>query len=280
MVLAAVILGAFFAIEVTTAIVIGSIALLADAGHMLTDLVALFMGLIALLLARHGPASAARTYGWHRAEVFTAVANAALLLGVAAFILYEAVQRLGDAPQVPGVPMIVVASAGLAANVAVMLLLRSQSDHSLAVKGAYLEVVADTVSSIGVLIAGVVTVTTGWPYADTVVAVLVALWVLPRAVALARAALRVLSESSPRHIDVDELRSALAAVAGVTEVHDLHVWTLVPGKDMVTAHLRTDGKSDRVLDDARAVLAARGLGHSTVQVEAPSAGECPERDDL
>ena len=280
MVLAAVILGAFFAIEVTTAIVIGSIALLADAGHMLTDLVALFMGLIALLLARHGPASAARTYGWHRAEVFTAVANAALLLGVAGFILYEAVQRLGDAPQVPGVPMIVVASAGLAANVAVMLLLRSQSDHSLAVKGAYLEVVADTVSSIGVLIAGVVTVTTGWPYADTVVAVLVALWVLPRAVALARAALRVLSESSPRHIDVDELRSALAAVAGVTEVHDLHVWTLVPGKDMVTAHLRTDGKSDRVLDDARAVLAARGLGHSTVQVEAPSAGECPERDDL
>jgi len=280
MVLAAVILGAFFAIELTTAIVIGSIALLADAGHMLTDLVALFMGLIALLLARHGPASAARTYGWHRAEVFTAVANAALLLGVAAFILYEAVQRLGDAPQVPGVPMIVVASAGLAANVAVMLLLRSQSDHSLAVKGAYLEVVADTVSSIGVLIAGVVTVTTGWPYADTVVAVLVALWVLPRAVALARAALRVLSESSPRHIDVDELRSALAAVAGVTEVHDLHVWTLVPGRDMVTAHLRTDGKSDRVLDDARAVLAARGLGHSTVQVEAPSAGECPERDDL
>lgn len=280
MVLAAVILGAFFAIEVTTAIVIGSIALLADAGHMLTDLVALFMGLIALLLARHGPASAARTYGWHRAEVFTAVANAALLLGVAGFILYEAVQRLGDAPQVPGVPMIVVASAGLAANLAVMLLLRSQSDHSLAVKGAYLEVVADTVSSVGVLIAGVVTVTTGWPYADTVVAVLVALWVLPRAVALARAALRVLSESSPRHIDVDELRSALAAVAGVTEVHDLHVWTLVPGKDMVTAHLRTDGKSDRVLDDARAVLAARGLGHSTVQVEAPSAGECPERDDL
>lgn len=280
MVLAALILGAFFVVEVTTAVIIGSIALLADAGHMLTDLVALFMGLIALLLARHGPASASRTYGWHRAEVFTAVANAALLLGVAAFILYEAVRRLGDAPEVPGMPLIVVASAGLAANVAVMLLLRSQSGQSLAVKGAYLEVVADTVSSIGVLIAGVVTVTTGWPYADTVVAVLVALWVLPRAIALARAALRVLSESSPRHIDVDELRAALARVDGVTEVHDLHVWTLVPGKDMVTAHLRTDGKSERVLDDARAVLAARGLGHATVQVETPSAGECPERDDL
>jgi cobalt-zinc-cadmium efflux system protein len=143
-----------------------------------------------------------------------------------------------------------------------------------------MEVVADAVSSVGVLIAGIVTVTTRWPYADVVVAVLVALWVLPRAIALARAALRILSESSPQHIDVDELRSALAAVDGVTEVHDLHVWTLVPGKDMVTAHLTSNGRSDRVLDDARAVLAARGLEHATVQVEPPgSAEECPGETD-
>ena len=123
------------------------------------------------------------------------------------------------------------------ANAVVVLLLRSQSKESLAVKGAYMEVVADTVGSIGVLIAGIVTVTTHWPYADVVVAVFVALWVLPRAISLARAALRILSESSPSHIDVEELRTALCAVDGVTEVHDLHVWTLVPGKDMVTAHL-------------------------------------------
>jgi cobalt-zinc-cadmium efflux system protein len=280
MVIAAAILTVFFAIELTTALLIGSIALLADAGHMLTDLVAMFMGLSALLLARHGPVSAARTYGWHRAEVFTAVANAVLLIGVAVFILYEAFERLGHAPDVPGVPMIVVAVAGLLANAAVVLLLRSQSESSLAVKGAYTEVVADTVGSIGVLIAGIVTVTTHWPYADVVVAVLVALWVLPRAIALARAALRILSESSPQHIDVDELRSALAAVDGVTEVHDLHVWTLVPGKDMVTAHLTSNGNSDRVLDDARAVLAARGLEHATVQVEPPGcADDCPAQTD-
>jgi len=280
MVIAAAILTVFFAIELTTALLIGSIALLADAGHMLTDLVAMFMGLSALLLARHGPVSAARTYGWHRAEVFTAVANAVLLLGVAAFILYEAFERLGHAPEVPGVPLIVVAIAGLIANFAVVLLLRSHSEQSLAVKGAYMEVVADTVGSIGVLIAGIVTVTTHWPYADVVVAVFVALWVLPRAVALARAALRILSESSPQHIDVDELRSALAAVEGVTEVHDLHVWTLVPGKDMVTAHLSSNGDSDRVLDDARAVLAARGLDHATVQVEPPGcADDCPGQTD-
>ena len=269
MLIAAAILTAFFVLELTTALWINSIALLADAGHMLTDLVAMFMGLTAVLLARHGPASAARTYGWHRAEVFTAVANAVLLVGVAIFILYEAFVRLGDAPDVPGVPMIVVALAGLLANLVVVLLLRSNSEKSLAVKGAYMEVVADTVGSVGVLIAGIVTVTTSWPYADVVVAVLVALWVLPRAVSLARQALRILSESSPTHIDVEELREALCAVDGVTDVHDLHVWTLVPGKDMATAHLTSAADTARVLGEARAVLAARGLAHATVQVEPP-----------
>ncbi|MCV7209833.1 cation diffusion facilitator family transporter [Mycolicibacterium canariasense] len=274
MVLGAVILSVFFVVELVTALTINSIALLADAGHMLTDLVAMFMGLTAVLIARRGSTSAARTYGWHRAEVFTAVANAVLLLGVAGFILYEAFERLGDAPAIPGVPMIVVALAGLLANAVVVLLLRSQSEASLAVKGAYMEVVADTVGSIGVLIAGIVTVTTGWPYADVVVAVLVALWVLPRAIALARAALRILSESSPDHIDVDELRTALAAVDGVTGVHDLHVWTLVPGKDMATAHLTSTRESALVLDDAKAVLTARGLAHATIQVEPPDQSGC------
>jgi cobalt-zinc-cadmium efflux system protein len=277
MLIAAGILSVFFVIELTTALWINSIALLADAGHMLTDLVAMFMGLTAVLLARHGPASEARTYGWHRAEVFTAVANAVLLIGVAGFILFEAFERLGHAPDVPGVPMIVVALAGLLANVLVVLLLRSHSEQSLAVKGAYMEVVADTVGSVGVLIAGIVTVTTSWPYADVVVAVLVALWVLPRAFALARAALRILSETSPSHIDVEELRTSLAALEGVVGVHDLHVWTLVPGKDMATVHVTCCGDSAQVLEQARAVMAARGLEHATVQVEPPEgAGDCEQ----
>jgi cobalt-zinc-cadmium efflux system protein len=275
MILAAGILAAFFLVELTTSLLINSIALLADAGHMLTDVVAVFMGLGAVTLARRGSSSPARTYGWHRAEVFTAVANAALLIGVAVFILYEAVQRLSAAPSVPGVPMIVVALAGLAANFVVALLLRSNASQSLAVKGAYMEVVADTVGSVGVLIAGIVNVTTRWPYADVVVAVLVALWVLPRAISLARDALRILSESSPTHIDVEELRSALGAVDGVTEVHDLHVWTLSPGKDMCTAHLTSGADSARVLHDARVVLSARGLDHATVQIECPD-GKCNE----
>jgi cobalt-zinc-cadmium efflux system protein len=277
MIIAAGILATFFVVELVTALAINSIALLADAGHMLTDVVAVFMGLAAVMLAQRGSSSPSRTFGWHRAEVFTAVANAVLLVGVATFILYEAIQRLKEAPAVPGVPMIVVALAGLAANFVVALLLRSHADGSLAVRGAYMEVVADTVGSLGVLIAGIVNVTTHWPYADVVVAVLVALWVLPRAVALARAALRILSESSPAHIDVAELRSALGAVDGVTEVHDLHVWTLSPGKDMCTAHLTSAADSARVLSQARAVLHERGLDHATVQIEAPGGtGRCEE----
>jgi len=198
-----------------------------------------------------------------------------LLIAVAAIILREAIARLGHAPEVPGVPMIVVALAGLAINAAVALLLRSDSTQSLAVKGAYMEVIADMVGSIGVLIAGVVTITTHWPYADVVVAVLIALWVLPRALSLAVGALRILSEASPSHIDVEELRTALRAVDGVTDVHDLHVWTLAPGKDMVTAHLASRGDSARVLGAAQAILAAHGLGHATIQVEPPSGiGDC------
>jgi cobalt-zinc-cadmium efflux system protein len=277
MVMAASILATFFAIELTTSLLINSLALLADAGHMLTDVVAVFMGLGAVMLAKRGSTSPDRTYGWHRAEVFTAVANAVLLVGVAVFILYEAIERLGTGASVPGVPMIVVALAGLVANFVVAMLLRADSEGSLAVKGAYMEVVADTVGSLGVLIAGIVTVTTHWPYSDVVVAILVALWVLPRAFALARAALRILSESSPAHIDVEELRAALGAVNGVTEVHDLHVWTLSPGKDMCTCHLTSDGDSARVLSDARAVLHDRGLDHATVQIECPeSAEDCTE----
>jgi cobalt-zinc-cadmium efflux system protein len=275
MIAATAILTGFFVVEITSALAIGSIALLADAGHVLTDVVAAVMGLAAVTLARRGSTSPARTFGWHRAEVFTAVANAALLTGVSVFIGYEAFERLGHNPDVPGVPMIAVAVSGLAANTVVALLLRSHSGQSLAVRGAYMEVIADTVGTVGVLIAGLVTVTTRWPYADVLVAVLVALWVLPRAFALARAALRILSESSPSHIDVGELRAALCAVDGVTGVHDLHVWTLVPGKDAVTAHLTSSADSTKVLGEARAVMSAHGLEHATIQVEPPDgAGEC------
>lgn len=272
------IVGAFFVLELVVALLINSLSLLADAGHMVTDLVGLAMGLSAVLLARRGSSSAARTYGWHRAEVLTAVVNALLLTGVAAFVMYEAVRRLtGVSPEVPGVPMMVVALAGLVANMVVIWLLRAHAQGSLAVRGAYLEVLADAVGSVGVLIAAVVILTTGWGYADVVVGVLVSLWILPRAFSLARSALRILTESSPKHVDVEELRAALADVDDVTSVHDLHVWTLVPGKDMATVHLTSTGDTARVLVSARKVLAERGIGHATIQVEPPEAQDhCDE----
>src|SRR6516162_3934960 len=148
MIIAAAVLTGFFFIELATSLLINSIALLADAGHMLTDVVAVFMGLCAVILAKRGSTSPARTYGWHRAEVFTAVANAVLLIGVATIILRETIGRIGHAPEVPGIPMIVVALTGLATNAVVALLLRSDATQSLAVKGAYMEVIADTVGSI------------------------------------------------------------------------------------------------------------------------------------
>lgn len=267
MALAVAIIGGYFVVELTTGIIVDSLALIADAGHMLTDVVALLMGLVALLLARHGRATDRRSFGWHRAEVFTAVANAALLIGVAGFVMYEAFERLGSDPQVPGLVLIVVASVGLLVNLAVMFLLRADAQESIAVRGAYLEVLADAVGSVGVLIAGVIAMTTGWGYADIVVAVLIALWVIPRAVRLAVDALRILNQQAPAHIDMDALRAELAALPQVDDVHDLHVWSLTTGMDVATVHLASDRPNNEVLAAAKAVLDGHGLEHATVQVD-------------
>lgn len=267
MVLAVGLIGGYFVVELVTGILVNSLALIADAGHMLTDVVALVMGLIALLLGRHGRTTDTRSFGWHRAEVFTAVANAVLLMGVAVFVLYEAVERIGSDPQVPGLTLIVVALIGLLVNLGVMLLLRADAKESIAVRGAYLEVLADAVGSVGVLIAGVVAMTTGWGYADIVVAVLIALWVVPRAVRLALDALRILNQQAPAHIDVEALRADLADIPVVDDVHDLHVWTLTTGMDVATVHLGSSRPNDEVLPAAQAVLARHGLEHATVQID-------------
>ncbi|CCQ14916.1 putative cation efflux system [Rhodococcus sp. AW25M09] len=277
MVLALAILVVFLVVEATVALAIGSLGLLADAGHMLTDVLGMSMGLIALLLARKGSAAAARTFGWHRAEVLTAIANAVLLLGVAAFIMYEAISRIGDAPEIPGAPLVLTAALGLAANIAVMLLIRGDAKDSLAVRGAYMEVLADAVGSVGVLVAGVLMVVFQWTWADIVVGVLISLWVIPRAIKLAGSALRILTQASPADVDVDALTGDLRALPGVTGVHDLHVWTLTTGMDVATVHLECEGSSSVVLDRAKSLLSTYGLDHATVQVEPAAHGRtCKE----
>ena len=309
-------IGGFFVVELITGILVNSLALIADAGHMLTDVVALVMGLAALLLARHGRTTDARSFGWYRAEVFTAVANAVLLIGVAAFVLYEAVRRIGTDPEVPGLTLIVVALIGLAARVAlpaidvakngkdvvyadvatnllpvgiggivmaadlgVMLLLAADAKESIAVRGAYLEVLADAVGSVGVLIAGIVALTTGWGYADIIVAVLIALWVVPRALRLATDALRILNQQAPAHVDVEALRHDLAELDIVDDVHDLHVWSLTTGMDVATVHLGSSCPNAEVLAAAQGVLSRYGLDHATIQVD-PVARQHDCRDEL
>lgn len=277
MIVALTVLVVFLVVEATVALAIGSLGLLADAGHMLTDVIGMSMGLIALVLARKGSAAAARTFGWHRAEVLTAIANAVLLLGVAAFIMYEAISRIGDAPEIPGLPLILTAAAGLAANIVVMMLIRGDAKDSLAVRGAYMEVLADAVGSVGVLVGGVLMLVFGWTWVDIVVGVLISLWVVPRAIKLAGSALRILTQASPADIDVDALTGDLSALPGVTGVHDLHVWTLTTGMDVATVHLECEGSSSMVLDRARSLLSTYGLDHATVQVEPTAHGRtCKE----
>jgi len=276
MVLGAILIGGFFVVELTVGLAIDSLALIADAGHMLTDVVAVSMGLSALLLARHGRITDGRSFGWYRAEVFTAVLNAALLVAVGAFVLFEAIRRIGTEPDVPGLPLVVVALIGLAINLVVMLLLRADAQKSIAVRGAYVEVLADALGSVGVLVAGIVTMTTGWTYIDLIVAVAIALWVVPRAVRLASDALRILNQQAPAHVDVAALRAQLEAVAGVDDVHDLHIWSVTTGMDVATVHVAASGDYARVLADARAVLAEHGLAHATVQVDAGD-DECCEQ---
>jgi len=277
MIVALAVLVVFLVVELTVALAIGSLGLLADAGHMLTDVLGMSMGLIALVLARKGSAAAARTFGWHRAEVLTAIANAVLLLGVAAFIMYEAISRIGDAPEIPGLPLILTAAAGLAANIVVMMLIRGDAKDSLAVRGAYMEVLADAVGSVGVLVGGVLMLVFGWTWVDIVVGVLISLWVVPRAIKLAGSALRILTQASPADVDVDALTGDLSALPGVTGVHDLHVWTLTTGMDVATVHLECEGSSSMVLDRARSLLSTYGLDHATVQVEPTAHGRtCKE----
>ncbi|MEO6956941.1 MAG: cation diffusion facilitator family transporter [Antricoccus sp.] len=281
MLIALSILTTFLVIEVVVAVAIGSLALLADAGHILTDLVALAMGAFALLLARRPP-TVRRTFGWHRAEVLTTVFNAVLLIALAIYIVVEAINRVGEPTEIPGSWLIIVAAIGLLANGVVIMMLRSSAGDSLAVRSAYLEVLADAISSVGVIIAGIVLLTTGWMYVDLVVAIAISLWVVPRAILLGLSALRILTEQSPKSVDVAAIERELRQIDGVLDVHDLHVWSLTIGMDAATVHLTTTANApaalgSSVLGSARVVLGAHRLEHATIQVEQQGQqGQCSE----
>jgi len=264
------------AAEVLVGLTGRSLALLSDAGHVTVDVLGIGMTLAAIAAAARPNKSAHRTFGLYRAEVVVTLVNAVLLGAVAAWVLLEAVDRLRHPATVAAVALTVTAGAGLLVNVAAFALLHRGAGEALSLRAASSEVLADAVASLGALAAGVLTWTTGWRYADPVIAAGIAALILPRAVGLARAALRVLLEAAPPGVDVDGVADALGALPGVVEVHDLHLWTLTSGMDAATAHLTvTDGADPAaLLASARTVLAGHGVAHATVQLEPAGRDGC------
>ena len=269
----------FFVVELVTGLVSGSLALLSDAGHMAADVVALAAALVATRIATRKDATGRRTYGSYRAEVFASGLAVLLMLGVSVYIGVEAIGRIGTAPEVASGPMLVVGTIGLLINIVALLLLRGGASESLNVKGAYLEVVADTLGSVGVIVAGTLVAATGNIWWDTGIALAIAVFVAVRAVMLGREVLLVLGQHAPAGVNPEEVTAALASVPGVTDVHDLHVWTLTSGMNVATAHLMTNPDTDAhgVLDRAGQLLRTRfGVEHATLQVEPATHTQCKE----
>jgi len=264
-----VITGGFLLIEAAGAVWTGSLALAADAGHMLTDVGGLALALFATWIAARPP-TPAKTYGYYRVEILAATVNALLLLAVAGLILFEASRRLRAPREVLGGPMLAIALAGLAANLAAAWLLRGDARESLNVRAAYLEVLGDALSSLGVVVAAFVVMLTGITLVDPLVSALIALFIVPRTWRLLRQAVNVLLEGTPAHLDLGEIEDAMIRIPGVRRVHDLHVWTLTSGREAMSAHAVIDDvrQSERLLETLHAVLHARfGIDHTTIQLD-------------
>jgi cobalt-zinc-cadmium efflux system protein len=255
--------------EVVGGLITHSLALLADAGHMLTDVAGLGLALFAIRFAER-PASPERTYGYYRVEIFAALTNAVVLIFISLYILYEAYERFRNPPEVQSGTMLAVAVVGLAVNIAGILILRAGSKESLNMKGAYFEVLSDMLTSIGVIAAALIMLTTGWYYADPLISAGIGLFILPRTWLLLRDAVGVLLEGTPSDINLAALREAIGGVAGVASVHDLHVWSLTSGVNAMSAHavLADHALHDEVLAAVRQrVTSGFKIAHATVQVE-------------
>jgi cation diffusion facilitator family transporter len=285
----AVVLGltvAMLAAEVVGSVFSGSLALLADAGHMATDAAGIALALGAVTLAQR-PARGRRTFGWQRAEILAAVLNGLLLLAVAIYVLVAAVQRIGHPPTIGSTLMLVVASVGLVVNLLSLAVLHRGRDASLNVRGAYLEVLGDALGSVAVIVAAVVIAATGWVAADVVASVAIGFLVLPRAWHLLREAFDVLLEAAPRGVDLEQVRAHMVEVDGVLGVHDLHAWTITSGLPVLSAHVVVTqealggGHGGRVLDALCACLGTHfDVEHCTFQLESEthSAHEFPVHD--
>jgi cobalt-zinc-cadmium efflux system protein len=259
----------FMLAEVIGGLWTGSLALLADAAHMLTDAGGLALALVAIRFAEK-PATPQRTFGYVRMEILSALANAVVLLLLTIYILYEAYQRFLEPSPILGGPMLAVAVVGLIVNLISMKLLAGGSSESLNVKGAYFEVLSDMLGSLGVIIAAVIVMATGWTLADPIVGAGIGLFIVPRTWILLKQAVHILMEGTPPNVDIALLEKSLLALPGVSVIHDLHVWTLTSGLDAMSAHIVIAD-----MTEARATLVAAnrlladefGLKHTTIQIE-------------
>lgn len=260
----------FMLAEVIGAFVTGSLALLSDAAHMLTDTLALAISLVAIQVAKR-PADRKRTFGYARFEILAAAFNALLLFVVAFYILFEAWQRLQAPAAIQSTGMLVIAVLGLIVNLISMGLLASGSSESLNVKGAYLEVWSDMLGSLGVIVAALVIMFTGWGWVDSLVAAAIGLWVLPRTWSLLRESMNVLLQGVPDGVDIDQLEQAIRGVPGISDVHDLHIWALTSGKNVLSAHLVAhlqERDEQAILAEVSKLLEERfEIAHVTLQVE-------------
>lgn len=282
--LGAMLVTAGFAVaEVIGGLLTGSLALLADAGHMATDMMALALGMFAAWIAGR-PRTPRKTYGYYRTEILAAFINGAALVLISAVVIWQAASRLSQPADVESGPMLVVAVLGLLANLVAAGILLRAGGNSLNVRGALWHVAGDALGSVGAIIAAVVILTTGWGRADALVSLFIALLILAGAWRLLRASTDVLLEGTPAHINLGELEDALTAVPGVTRVHDVHVWTVTSGFDAMSGHAELDGSRDAhdVLDDLTRTLIERfAISHVTIQPEPAAHADChgPGCDD-
>ncbi|AZA81776.1 cation transporter [Chryseobacterium lactis] len=234
--------GTYLIAEVIGGIVTNSLALLADAAHMLTDVVGLLLAYIAIRIGER-KADISKTFGYYRTEILAAVINAVVLLGISIYVLIEAYRRFQDPPEVQSKSMLIVAGIGLIVNIVGLMILRKDSEASLNMKGAYFEVLSDMLTSVGVMIAGVIMLTTGWYYADPLISAAIGLLIFPRTWKLLKEAINVLLEGTPKDVDIVELRKSLEQTPGVKNVHDLHLWSLTSSMNAMSAHIVKDGVS-------------------------------------
>lgn len=264
--------------EAIGGILTGSLALLADAGHMLSDVGALGLALFAIWFARR-PSGPRHTYGYYRTEILAALANAATLAAIAILIFVEALRRFESPPGVAGGPMVIVAAGGFLVNLTALRILHGATTENLNVRGAWLHVFADLIGSVQALVAGALIWAFGWNLADPIASILIAALVVYSSLGLLRESVAVLMESAPGHIDVDAVRTAMVAMPDVASVHDLHIWTITSGMESLSAHIVVRGGASpaAALRDLREMLHDQfGIDHITIQIEPEAFEECRE----